>query len=193
MMISGGYAEVADAIRLQSTGREGESRESVDQDYACIADEQPQETITEADGVTQTGNSSIRKSNADNVKDHNYATIPGEHDAQSDSGAYSYAYMDRARPQATTKPQEGKGNAKSAYQELGTVDYTQMYSRASPLLVGSTAVAGSRQGDYMHTYPRPSPLLAGSIAVAGSHNDVEEKGYRKLESTTLNAESVYTV
>ena len=62
MMISGGYAEVADAIRLQSTGCEGERRESVDQDYACIADEQPQETITEADGVTQTGNSSIRKS-----------------------------------------------------------------------------------------------------------------------------------
>ena len=133
-----------------------------------------------------------RQSSADNVKDHNYATIPGKHDVQRDSGAYSYAYQHRACPQVTTKPQEGKGNAKSAYQELGTVDYTQMYSRASPLLVGSTAVAGSRQGDYMHTYPRPSPLLAGSIAVAGSHNDVEEKGYQKLESTTLNAESVYT-
>lgn len=59
-MTAGGYAEVFDAIRQQPT-TERESRVIVDLDYSCIADEQPQETITERDGVTSSGNSSIRK------------------------------------------------------------------------------------------------------------------------------------
>lgn len=106
------------------------------------------------------------QSSTDSVKEHNYATIPGEQERQCDTGAYSYAYQHQACPQTTTKPQEREGNARSAYQELGAVDYMHMYSKPSPLLVGSTAVKKSTH--------------------------VEEKRYQKIESTTLNAESVYT-
>lgn len=60
-MTLGVYAEVADAVRQPSTSQEDESRGSVDQDYADMANEQPQETVIDIDGEIPSGKSSVRK------------------------------------------------------------------------------------------------------------------------------------
>ena len=103
-----------------------------------------------------------------NVKDHQYATIPGEEERASDVGAYSYAYQHHMCPQMLA---ESKGTTKTggAYTEFGTADYLHMYSKPSPLLVGHS----------------------GPIVTTQSLS-IEERGYKQLESTTLNTANIYT-
>ena len=104
------------------------------------------------------------------MKEHHYATIPAEQSGvATDTEIYSYAYqhhLDSTVELVPRKQFDETGRGKGVYQGLGIVDYIQMYSKPSPLLVG-----GGQS--------KPQPSLQG-----------EEKGYKELSTATLNPDSI---
>lgn len=103
------------------------------------------------------------------AQEHTYATIPGEPDGKLESDAYSYAYQHNLVHQSTKQADESSEKEHHRpYQQMGNIDYMQMYSKPSPLLLSTTE--------------KSSGVMQR-----------EERGYTHLSTATVDQDSVYTI